>query len=71
MRIVPSKEQSVRRIACPFCEEKIKGIGVLPGGSIDGLAFKCKRCGKFWEVKQNSGEKNTLRCEGVNYSASV
>lgn len=49
--IVPAKMQEVTKIACPECGEKIPRIGIAKDSTIKGLAFKCRKCGKFWEIK--------------------
>ena len=47
----PTEKQEITRLHCPACAEKVRGIGLLKGSHIEGLTFKCKRCGKFFSVK--------------------
>ena len=50
--IIPAETASaVKKIACPGCGEKIPRIGLLRESKIQGLTFRCKRCGGLWEVK--------------------
>lgn len=66
MTIRPAEEQKVTRIYCPSCKEKVHGVGLTKGAMVEGLTFKCKRCGRFWEVqKKNDGELNALRQEEI------
>jgi uncharacterized Zn finger protein len=49
--ITPTDKQEITRIVCPDCKEKVKFVGLLKESKIDGLAVKCKRCGRLWKVK--------------------
>ena len=51
IQIVSTSKQEVTKIACPNCGERVKQIGLRKDSVIDGLSFKCKKCGLFWEVK--------------------
>lgn len=51
MLVVPAKKEEVTKIICPDCGEKVKGVGLLKGSHIDGLVFRCKKCGAYKEVK--------------------
>lgn len=51
LHITPAQGAAITKIMCPGCNEKIPRIGLLPGSKIEGLTFKCKRCGALWEVK--------------------
>lgn len=51
LTITPAHGSAITKIICPECNEKIPRIGLLPGSKIQGLTFKCKRCGALWEVK--------------------
>jgi transposase len=51
LEITPAMGAPVTKITCPACNEKIPRLGLLPGSKIEGLTFKCKRCGKLWEIK--------------------
>lgn len=52
MTIKPGIEQKVTRIYCPSCKEKVHGVGLIKGAAVEGLTFKCKRCGRYWEVRE-------------------
>lgn len=58
LRIVSTERTEVTKLACPACGEKVKQIGLRKDSVIDGLSFKCKRCGLYWEVK-TTNELNT------------
>ena len=49
--VSPAEKQEITKIICPYCSEKVRFVGLLKDSKIDGLTFKCKRCGKFWKVK--------------------
>jgi uncharacterized Zn finger protein len=49
--ITPTDRTDITRIVCPECKEKVHLVGLLKGSKIDGLTFRCKRCGRFWSVK--------------------
>ncbi len=71
MIVRPAMVQDVKRISCPSCKEKIHGVGLTRGAKVDGLTFKCRRCGRFWEVQQEkSGEHDALRKEGITACAA-
>ena len=48
--IAPTMESEITKIVCPHCNEKVQRIGIKKGSNIQGLTFKCRRCGKLWEV---------------------
>lgn len=39
------------KIVCPHCKEKVPRIGMKKDSKIEGLTFKCRKCGKLWEIK--------------------
>lgn len=41
----------VTKITCPNCGERLKNVGLMHGSNIFGMAFRCKRCGKFWTIE--------------------
>lgn len=51
MTITPAEKAEVTKIVCPECSERVKSVGLLKSSRIDGLTFRCKRCGKLWIVK--------------------
>ena len=58
MLVVPAKKEEVTKIICPDCGEKVKGVGLLKGSRVDGLVFRCKKCGAYKEVKSKIEEPN-------------
>ncbi len=52
--IKPAERQSVSRVVCPQCGEKLRDVGLSRGSQITGLSFKCRRCGKLWAVETAS-----------------
>ena len=57
LRMIPTTSvKGVTRIICPACGERAKRIGLLPGSRVEGLTFRCKRCGRFWEVISEPAE---------------
>ena len=52
--IIPAVAGKVFRLGCPTCGERVKGVGLRAEASPVGLSFKCKRCGRLWEIKQKS-----------------
>ncbi|MCD8309483.1 MAG: phage terminase large subunit family protein [Clostridia bacterium] len=51
LAITPIKETNVTHIACPHCGERLPRIGLLKDSKIEGLTFKCRKCGMLWSVK--------------------
>lgn len=51
LTIIPAEASEVTRLKCPECEEKLPRVGIKKDSQIEGLTFKCKRCGKLWGVK--------------------
>ncbi len=49
--ITPQEKNEVTKIVCPGCNERVRLVGLLKESKISGLTFKCKRCGKLWNVK--------------------
>lgn len=48
--IKPAEKAEVTRLTCRECGEKLRGVGLRRDSRIEGLSFKCKRCGKLWSV---------------------
>ena len=46
-----TKPQEVTKLSCPACKEQVSRVGLIKGSTVDGLSFKCKKCGKLWVVK--------------------
>ena len=47
----------VTKLSCRACGEKLKNVGLLPHSNVQGLSFKCRRCGKLWEVNATPERK--------------
>lgn len=54
MQVVPAHRDEVTKIICPDCGEKVKGVGLLKGSRVEGLVFRCKKCGAYKEVRSKS-----------------
>ena len=57
--IFATEHADVTKLSCRSCGEKVKGVGLLPHSSIQGLSFKCRRCGMLWEVNATPEKKET------------
>jgi len=51
LSITPTVKSEITHIVCPQCNEKVPRIGLQKDSKIDGLTFKCRKCGKLWTVK--------------------
>jgi transposase-like protein len=51
--ITKATPSQVTKIACPFCKEQVKRVGLEKNSIVKGLTFKCKRCGMLWAVNTN------------------
>lgn len=51
LNITPAEKSDVTHIVCPHCKEKLTRIGLQKNSKIEGLTFKCRKCGKLWNVK--------------------
>jgi len=40
-------KNEITRIVCPDCGEKLRGVGLEKDSKIQGLVFRCKRCGAY------------------------
>jgi DNA-directed RNA polymerase subunit RPC12/RpoP len=58
LKIHPTEGADITKIICPHCNERVRGVGVKKDSFIVGLTFKCRRCGKLWEVVAN-GERSS------------
>lgn len=45
-----TEKNGITRIVCPECGEKVKGVGLEKNSKIEGLVFRCKRCGTYHSV---------------------
>ena len=48
--ITPTAESDITKIVCPHCGSKVPRIGLQKESKIKGLTFKCRTCGKLYEV---------------------
>ena len=51
LEIIPTEASAVKRIACPQCGEKLPRVGLKRDSHIEGLTFRCGKCGTMNEVK--------------------
>lgn len=51
LTVTPAENTAVTKIVCPACGERLARVGMMPDSRIEGLTFKCKKCGKLWKVK--------------------
>ena len=51
LTITAAKKSEVTKLVCPHCREKLARVGIKKGSKLEGLTFKCRRCGLLWEVK--------------------
>lgn len=49
-----SDKGEITRIKCPYCGERVHGVGLLKNSHVDGLVFRCHRCGAFMSVSTTS-----------------
>lgn len=49
--ITPTETSAVTKIVCPHCKEKVARVGLLKESKVDGLTFRCKKCGNLWLLK--------------------
>lgn len=49
--IKPAERESISRVVCPECGDKLRGVGLSRESRISGLSFQCHRCGKLWAVE--------------------
>lgn len=50
LTITPTVESEITKIVCPHCNTKVPRLGLQKGSKIKGLTFKCRTCGKLFEV---------------------
>ncbi len=51
LTITPAEKADITHIVCPYCKERLARVGISKGSKIVGLTFKCRKCGKLWNVK--------------------
>lgn len=49
--ITPAEKTEITHIVCPYCREKLSRVGLRKNSKIVGLTFKCRKCGRLWNVK--------------------
>ena len=50
LKIVPTDVSDITKVVCPHCRERVPRIGIKKNSRIDGLTFRCRKCGKLWEI---------------------
>ena len=45
--IVPAEKQEITKIVCPSCRERVKDVGLAKDSKVDGLLFRCRKCGAY------------------------
>ena len=50
MMISPAEKTEVSKIVCPSCGERVKNVGLLKTSRVEGLVFRCSRCGAYHKV---------------------
>jgi len=53
---VAVKTSAITKLVCPHCGEKVQRIALTKESRVEGLSFKCKRCGQYWSVKSTAPE---------------
>ena len=57
LTITPTMESEITKIVCPHCNTKVPRMPMYVFGLnekdsiVKGLTFKCRTCGKLYEVK--------------------
>lgn len=46
-----TKKNEITKIVCSNCGEKVKNVGLEKDSKVDGLIFRCKKCGAYMTVK--------------------
>ena len=49
--ITPTVQSEITKIVCPNCNEKVPRVGLQKDSKVQGLTFRCKKCGRLWTVK--------------------
>lgn len=49
--IAPAEKGELTKLYCPRCSERVRGVALLKGSTVDGLTFTCKRCRIVYGVK--------------------
>lgn len=44
--ITPAEEQEVTKLICRKCGQRVNGVGLAKNSKVEGLLFKCKKCGE-------------------------
>ena len=46
-----TEKNEITKIICSKCGEKLKGVGLEKESRVEGLVFRCKKCGAYMGVK--------------------
>ena len=50
LKIVQTEQSEITKLVCPKCSEKVPRVGLTKNSKIQGLTFKCRKCGTLWSV---------------------
>ena len=65
LNIDPIDPREVTKINCPACGERLPRVGLLKGSRVHGMTFKCKRCGRIWEITAEPESGNSQSSDAV------
>lgn len=51
LKIIPADVTDITKVVCPGCRERLPRVGIKKGSNVRGLTFRCRKCGKLWEVQ--------------------
>ena len=51
LNITPTVQSEFTKIVCPNCNKKVPRVGLQKDSKVQGLTFRCKKCGRLWTVK--------------------
>ncbi len=57
LEITNCQREEMTRVICPDCGEWVRGIWLLKSSRIEGLIFRCSRCGAHKKVRAEPEEK--------------
>ena len=46
-----TEKNEITKIICHNCGEKLRGVGLEKESKVEGLVFRCKKCGAYMSVK--------------------
>lgn len=51
LEITPTEASAVKRLQCATCGEKLPRVGLKKDSHVEGLTFRCGKCGTVNDVK--------------------